>query len=182
MFVSTEKDIPDQYKDNSIIIGNSLKGCGKERKVSKDAMIPFLKETDIFNNIPGDVDRVVIVTSTEGGTGSGSTPLMANYISKVFGIPVHIYAFAGFGDDVRGMRNTVEFFKDLEEGITVECVKNSGYLAQAGNNKIKAETEANVEFCKKLSVLGGLMLRDCAHNIDPTDLLKLSTTEDYMIF
>ena len=45
---STEKDIPDQYKDNSIIIGNSLKGCGKERKVSKDAMIPFLKETDVL--------------------------------------------------------------------------------------------------------------------------------------
>lgn len=185
---STLKDIPADYKGKSNCheFMNSYGGCGKERSLSFELCENSLKN-DIFGftqflaaETSEEAELVIVVASTEGGTGSGAAPLIANFINKVYGIPVHIYGLAGFEDDVRGMRNTVDFFKEMDEGFTVECTKNSKFLDSTGN-KFKAEKEANVEFCKKISVLAGLQLRDCEHNIDPTDLLKLSTTEGYMI-
>lgn len=170
---STEKDIPEKYKDNSIIIGNGLKGCGKERNISKKAIIPFLKETEIFNNIPADVDRVVIVTSTEGGTGSGSTPLLAKYIRDVIGINTSIFAFTGFENDARGLNNTVNFMKELDDETTIQIISNKKFLEDANNNFIKAQELANDEFCKRIVIMSGSILEESDQNIDDTDLHKL---------
>ena len=185
---STLKDIPADYKgkNNCFQFANSYGGCGKERSLSYDLCEGSLRK-DIFGlqnflavETDAEAELVVIAASTEGGTGSGSAPLIADYIRQVYGIPVHVFGFAGFEDDARGLKNTVEFFKEMKEEFAVECTKNSKFLDSSAN-KFKAEKDANVEFCKKISVLAGLQLRDCEHNIDPTDLLKLSTTEGYMI-
>lgn len=188
---STLKDIPAEYqnKEGSIVyqLFGAYGGCGKERQMSYGLLEETLKRDilnlDDFLNI-GEADEaelVIIVSSTEGGTGSGSAPLIANYIRNVYGIAVHVFGIAGFEDDVRGMRNTVDFFKEMSEDFTVECIKNSKFLSECNGNRIKAEKKANEEFCKKISVLMGLQIRDSDHNIDPTDLLKLSTEEGYMI-
>lgn len=188
---STLKDIPADYKnkDGAIVrqYEGAYGGCGKERNMSYDLATQNLQDETLglkeFLEVdtPREAELVILVSSTEGGTGSGSVPLIANYIRHVFGIHVHVFGFAGFEDDVRGMRNTVEFFKEMEPDFTVECIRNSKFLDKCNNNKIKAEKEANVAFCKKISVLMGLQIRDSEHNIDPTDLLKIATEEGYMI-
>lgn len=170
---STEKDIPSEYKDNSIIIGNSLKGCGKERNISKNAIVSFLKETDTFSNIPADVDRVVVVTSTEGGTGSGSAPILAKYIRDVVGINTSIFAFTGFENDARGMKNTISFMKELDDETTIQIISNKKFLDEANNNFTKAQELANDEFCKRLVIMSGDVLAESDQNIDDTDLHKL---------
>lgn len=188
---STLKDIPAEYQNKD---GANVKqfigaygGCGKERNISyelcKDTLMKDTLQLKDFLNVGDDneAELVIIVASTEGGTGSGSVPLIADYIRHVLGIAVHVFAITGFEDDVRGMRNTVDFFKEMKADYTVECIKNSKFLSDCHGNKIKAEKEANKEFCKKISVLMGLQIRDSEHNIDPTDLLKLSTEEGYMI-
>ena len=188
---STLKDIPAEYQNKD---GANVKqfigaygGCGKERNISyelcKDTLMKDTLQLKDFLNVGDDneAELVLIVASTEGGTGSGSVPLIADYIRHVLGIAVHVFAITGFEDDVRGMRNTVDFFKEMKADYTVECIKNSKFLSDCHGNKIKAEKEANKEFCKKISVLMGLQIRDSEHNIDPTDLLKLSTEEGYMI-
>lgn len=188
---STLKDIPMEYqnKEGSIVhqLFGAYGGCGKERQMSYGLLEETLKR-DVLNldeflhvGQPDEAELVIVVASTEGGTGSGSAPLIANYIRSVYGIAVHVFGIAGFEDDVRGMRNTVDFFKEMSENFTVECIKNSKFLSECNGNKIKAEKKANEEFCKKISVLMGLQIRDSDHNIDPTDLLKLSTEEGYMI-
>lgn len=186
---STLKDIPADYKakENCFEFTNSYGGCGKERSLSFDLCTASLQE-DTFKlskflraETTEEAELVVVVASTEGGTGSGAAPLMANYINSVFGIPVHIFGLAGFEDDIRGMKNTVDFFKDMTPEFSVECIKNSSYLPECGDNKFKAEKAANADFAKKISILAGLPLRDSEHNIDPTDLLKLSTTPQYMV-
>ena len=188
---STLKDIPAEYqnKEGAIVyqLFGAYGGCGKERQISYGLLEETLKRDvlnlDEFLNVgqPDEAELVIIVASTEGGTGSGSAPLIANYIRSVYGIAVHVFGIAGFEDDVRGMRNTVDFFKEMSAEFTVECIKNSKFLSGCNGNKIKAEKKANEEFCKKISVLMGLQIRDSDHNIDPTDLLKLSTEEGYMI-
>lgn len=188
---STLKDIPAEYKSKEGAIVHQFigayGGCGKEREMSYDLCETSLKE-DVLNlekfleiGTDKEAELVIIVTSTGGGTGSGSAPLIGNYIRSVYGIAVHIFAIIGFEDDVREMRNTVDFFKEMTSSFTVEAIKNSKYLTECNGNKIKAEKKANEDFCKKISVLMGLQIRDSEHNIDPTDLLKISTEEGYMI-
>lgn len=188
---STLKDIPAEYqnKEGAIVrqYVNAYGGCGKERNLSFDlCRDSLMKDTLGLEEFLGigeetECELCIIVASTEGGTGSGSAPLLAKYIKESLGVPVHVFGIAGFEDDVRGMANTVEFFKEMQNNYTVSCIKNSKFLTECNNNKIKAEKKANEEFCKKISVLMGLQLRDSEHNIDPTDLLKISTEEGYMI-
>lgn len=170
---STEKDIPEDYKDISVIIGNGLNGCGKERGKSKDAIISFLKDSDMFTRIPADVDRVVIVSSTEGGTGSGSAPILAKYIRDVIGINTSIFAFTGFENDARGLKNTVNFMKELDDETTIQILSNKKFLPEADGNFIIAQKLANDEFCKRLVIMSGDVLEESYQNIDDTDLHKL---------
>lgn len=170
---STEKDIPEDYKANSIIIGNNLKGCGKERNLSKEAIITYLKENDAFGKIPADVDRVVIVSSTEGGTGSGATPALAKYLRDFIKVNTSIFAFTGFENDARGLKNTVSFMKDLDDKTTIQILSNKKFLDSANGNFIKAQEMANDEFCKRIVIMSGDILEESDQNIDDTDLHKL---------
>lgn len=184
---STLRDIPTDYKGLKIEYDGSYGGCGKERskafdlamKNLKDGKIP-LKEFLCLDNPEKKAELVVIVTSTEGGTGSGSSVVIGKYIQNVLGIQVHMFGFAGFQSDVRGLKNTVEWFQELESDFTVECIENSKFLAECRGNKIKAELAANTEFGKKLGILMGNPIRDSGHNIDKMDLLKVSTEPGFM--
>lgn len=184
---STLKDIPKDYTGSAIEFSNSYGGCGKERKMSYDLCANSIQDGTIpleeFLNVGKEdqTELVVLVSSTEGGTGSGSTPLLAKYIREVLGISVHVFLFIGFQEDVRGTKNTVEIFQELQNNFATEAVKLKKYLPECNSNRIKAEEKADIDFCKKLSVLIGLQLRDSDHNIDPTDLLKISTTDGYMV-
>ena len=188
---STLKDIPASYleRDGAVCyqFTGAYGGCGKERSRSYELCSSTLENDTIklgeFLGIDteDEAELVVLVSSTEGGTGSGACPLVADYINQVYGLPVHVFGLAGFEDDVRGMRNTVDFFKDMKDTFAVECTSNQRFLNEAKGNKLKAESLANMEFAQKLSVLMGIAIRDSVHNIDPTDLLKLSTQPGYMI-
>ena len=169
---STEKDIPNDYKEHAIIIGDNLKGCGKERKIARNAIKNYLQVNNIFK-IPEDVDRVVIVTSVEGGTGSGSTPLLAKYIRDSLKKNTSIFAFTGFETDSRGLKNTIEFMKELDSRTTIQILSNKKFLEEANNNYIKAQELANIEFCKRILIMSGTILEDTDQNIDDTDLHKL---------
>lgn len=185
---STLKDIPNNYTGNKHCFKDAYGGCGKERKRAKELMLKDLQtdqmklEEFLGIGVPEQrAELVVIVSSTEGGTGSGSAPILAEYIQSVFNISVRCFGFTGFEEDGRGLMNTVEYFQEMKDTFAVETVQNTKYLKACNNNKIKAEKEANADFCKKVSILFGNPLRDSDHNIDPTDLLKVSTTPGYSV-
>lgn len=185
---STLKDIPADYDGAKYCFNKAYGGCGKERSIAKNYMLTDLQSGDLdlkgFLEV-GVADKqaelVIIVSSTEGGTGSGSAPILARYIKEVMGIPSRCFSFVGFADDPRGLRNTVEYFNEMEDAIAIESVSNLKYLDDANGDKIAAEKLANKDFCVKLSVLFGNMLRDCDHNIDPTDHLKICQTPNFSI-
>ena len=185
---STLRDIPADYKGLKIEYAGSYGGCGKERNIAFDLAMKNLQEgvlpLEEFLCVDNDAKRaelVVIVTSTEGGTGSGSSVIIGKYIQNALGIKVHMFGFAGFQSDARGLKNTVEWFQELEEEFAVECIENSKFLAECRDNKIKAEKAANVEFGKKLGILMGNPIRDSSQNIDDTDLLKMVREKGFMI-
>lgn len=177
---STSKDFPKEYEGNTIVLSGTNTGCGKERSVSKEYTRKAISEGKFNIDNIGDYISVVIATSVEGGTGSGSAPIIAKLFNQVYLRNTHIIAFTGFEDDVRGLSNTVEFFKELDSNIMVQTISNKTYLAQAGNNKLRAEELANREMAERISVLTGQDFIEGSQNIDDTDILKLSNTHGYM--
>ena len=101
-------------------------------------------------------------------------------ILKEDGKTIHICAFIGFEDDVRGLQNTVEFFKDISSlEADVMTIRNVTFNEAAGYNKFKAEELANQEFVKRMRILTGKDLIVSEQNIDDTDIMKVVSTAGY---
>ena len=110
---STRKDFPKDYTGKEIVLSATDTGCGKERSVSKEYTRKAISDGKFnFDNI-ADYTAVIIATSVEGGTGSGSTPIISKLFNQVYLRNTHVIAFTGFEDDVRGLSNTVEFLIKL---------------------------------------------------------------------
>lgn len=180
---TTSKDIPDEYKINTDLVlplPSALGGCGKEPSKGRKAAIDAIrsKSINLGNIIDQDTKQVVLVTSTEGGTGCGATPIIAKYL-EAMNMPVHIFAFIGFQDEARGINNTLKFFKELSDSVILHTICNERFKDFSGNYT-KAEEAANKEFTKQLEILLGGKLVCSDQNIDDTDLYKLVTTSGYM--
>lgn len=178
---TTRKDMKKEYDDINIEFGPGFGGCGKERNIAKELMFKALKQESI--NIdsfpdPGD-DAIIIVSSSEGGTGCGAAPVIAKYVTDVLNMNVHLFVFTGFEEDVRGVKNTIEYFQELTDKFTVEAISNKKFLADA-KNKAHAEQLANQEFVERMKIYLGINLRDSDQNIDDTDLYKINTTPGFM--
>ena len=180
---TTAKDIPEKYKkdpEKIIKFSSMLGGCGKEPVKGQKAMFQAIKDKviDFSKLISPNTRAVVLVTSIEGGTGCGATPVIAKYFTAL-NVPVHVFAFVGFQDEVRGINNTLKFFKDLPDGIMLHTIDNSKFL-DFTKNYAKAEQAANEEFAKQLEILIGSNMVDSTQNIDDTDHYKVITTAGYM--
>ena len=114
---STDMDFPKDYTGKTMVLmnnGSQAGGSGKE--VKKSAAWASTDETKntikaYFESKP-DVDSVILVSSVEGGTGSGATPVIGRYINEELNKIVHIVGLIGFGADARGLDNTIQFFKN----------------------------------------------------------------------
>ena len=182
---STKRDIPAEYQENSIIFGTAnttLGGCGKERKIGKKLLMDDLKNNRVQLDNIADVDTnaVIIVASTEGGTGSAAAPLIAKYMRDVVNVPVIVALLFGFNNDVRGMQNSIELSKELQDDYGVICICNDRFLTD-DNNTTDAEREANEKFADIVITLSGVNIYPSHQNIDDTDLLKIVTTPGYMM-
>lgn len=181
---STRKDIPESYDGRTIIFGSHrIGGCGKERDMGKQLILNDLRNNEIsFDNIVDpDTNAVIIVSSTEGGSGSASTPIVAKYIKEVIGVPVIIVLLFGFNNDVRGMQNSIEICQELQDNYGVIGISNAKFLEQVSKNTAKAERMANEQFAKIVRIISGQDIIPSDQNIDDTDLLKIITTPGYMM-
>ena len=179
---TTLSDINESYQDIAIKFGDSRGGCGKERQKARGYMLEGLqdelKDIDVVAN--PEIELVILAPSTEGGTGSGSTLMLSKYIHDVLGKPVQIFAFNGFEEDSRGLKNTVEFFQEIDPEISIQCTSNKKFMKDT-SNKLTAEKMSNVDFITRLRVLIGRDMIESDQNIDSTDLFKISTQEGYTV-
>ena len=181
---STDRDIKPEYRANAMIFGASggSGGCGKERELGKKMILE--DEENGIRNIDGKIDPfadlVVVVGSTEGGSGSASIPIISKYIRQVMHIPVIAVLFFGFNDDVRGMQNSTEICQELEDDIGVISICNSYFIRPSGGNKLLAERAANGQFINTMRAICGIDIHESSQNIDDTDLKKVILTPGYL--
>lgn len=180
---STLRDVPVEYKSMAESFSNNEGGCGKERSIAKDLILKSLQEGNIKLDslFTQEDDIAIIVSSSEGGSGSGASTIVSKYISEVIKLPVIIVVFTGFEEDARGLSNTVEYFKELTDKVAVIAISNKKFLDSANGNKLKAEKLANIEFAEKIRTVLGQHIVDSEQNIDETDLKKLITTPGLMV-
>lgn len=176
---STKRDIPKDFDGKTTIFNTTEGGCGKERSIAKKYVIDAIKTGKFDEVFTQDYDSYVFVTSLEGGTGSGSTPIIAKYCSEVLGKTVHIIAFAGFNADARGLQNSVEFFQEIDFECDVQCIDLKAFVSAAGGNHLKAEELADEELARRINILLGNNIIASTSNIDQTDLRKLVNTSGY---
>lgn len=179
---STLYDVPANYKDIAIRFSpeQDTGGCGKEPKIAENLMMDAL-QTGLINldGFVGPEDKfVIIVTSSEGGSGCGASNVVASYFSEVLGVHVHMFVFTGFEEDVRGLYNTVYYFQNLNDKYTVEAISNKNFF---NGNKLKAEREANAAFAQKVHILLCQDLVESEQNLDETDQVKLTMTPGFMV-
>lgn len=176
-------DVPDAYKQYCIVLSDKVKGTGKERDIARKIAIEYLDSlgNNKVDTFVEDADLVCVVNSTEGGTGSGSSSVLYKYLLNVSNKNVMGFVFTGFEEDGRGLKNTVEYFKDLDESIALQIISNRKFLPLLGKNKLRAEKMANEEFVRRLAVVSGHQMVESAQNIDRTDLLKIVTTPGYLL-
>lgn len=180
---STYKDVPEEYRNKTIIFGNGLGGCGKERSLGKKMLY-----ADMMNNkispeemIASRDKGVVLVGSTEGGSGSSAIPILAKYFKEVVGLNVICVLFFGFQDDTRGLQNSIELAQELSEDYTIVAISNAKFLKDANNNRFKAEALANKKFIDVINILNGSVIKPGVQVIDDTDLYKIIYTPGYLI-
>jgi cell division GTPase FtsZ len=180
---TTVKDIPEKYKmgkDLVVQFSSMLGGCGKEpakgAKAITDAILG--NKINFSEMVTEDCREIVIVASTEGGTGCGAAPVIAQYFSTM-NLPVHVFALIGFQDESRGLNNTLRFFKNLNDNVILHTIMNDQFLDYTGNYT-KAEEAANMEFVRQLRILTGSDMIPSSQNIDDTDMYKVTTTSGYM--
>ena len=166
---STIKDIPAEYRDFAIRLSDTVQGCGQERSLAKQICLEAIKSGRLnLDSIMDPVhDKAVIITSTCGGTGSGASVIIADYLKKICNVEVEVIGLVGFEDEsARSLRNLIEFCQDLEDGYAIQLIRNSAFLSSTRGNRTAAELEANNELARRIKVMTGVMLRDSIQNID----------------
>ena len=178
---TTMKDIPLEYRDKAIELSGPFKGCGKERDKANKIMLDNLKAGTLDYVYDPEDAMCIVATSSEGGTGSGGSIMLAKYLHSVYKMHVHFYIFTGFGDDGRSLKNTVDLFQELDEDYSVQAISNAKFLTEANGNRVKAEELANKKFCDDVKILLGGYINESEQNIDESDLLKIDKTPGYMV-
>lgn len=179
---STLGDVPEEYRHLAVKF-NGSEGCGKERDLAGNICLSSIEDGTLIclDELLDPTDElVIVVNSSEGGTGCGSAHIVAGYMKNAMGADVHMFVFTGFEDDGRGLQNTIEYFQDIPEDVTVEAISNKNFLIDT-TNRLKAQRAANDEFVKRVRILIGKDIVDSEQNIDPKDLYKVSTMPGYMV-
>lgn len=182
LFNTTTKDIPAEYKNDDLVVpfaSSVLGGCGKEPAKGRKAIEESMNNgnVDIAQMIHPNTREVVLVTSTEGGSGCGATPYIAKRLIAL-NIPVHIFAFVGFQEDFRSIKNTLMFFSNMDDSVILHVIKNADFLDYT-NDYQSAEKLANEEFVRQLKTLSANLIPS-EQNIDDKDMYKVTTTSGYM--
>jgi len=192
---TTRKDIPIEYQNDNFIEFGSARGCGKDRDLAKQFMVEAISldrdfQAVLNNFVEGDEKFITIVCSTEGGTGSGASVILGEYLQNMFTdeetgeitIPIHMVCLTGFEDDARGQKNTVDWFNDLNQNFIIQAISNKLALSDASvnGNRKKAEHYANKVFADRIAILSGKFIDPSEDNMDDMDLFKLNNMPGYM--
>lgn len=184
---STDKDIPQGYK--SIVFSDDKDyGCAKNRSASKTLIIDWLQNggaDTLASTIDESVDCVIVVNSTEGGTGSGAASILCKFIENDLAVPavINIPVF-GFADSASGCKNSIDYMKDICPEVAILPVMNQKAqksFDNVGVNTFKTEHQVNDVVLDQIKAIIGTDIRASQQNIDAADHIAIIGNSGLMV-
>lgn len=174
------KDLKHYSSSNSLYFPSG-QGTGRDRETAKTLMkqdqaqiIDFF--TSKFPAATG-INNYFIATSTDGGSGSGSTMMIAKVIKKAVNPKAKVNVLAAMGDlkgNIASLKNTKGFWQDLLNGMKQGVIDSVQFI---DNNKMIDENTFNhmvmKEFDDSISIN--------ANEIDIVDSEKVNTVFGYKV-
>lgn len=157
------------------------KGAGKDRKLAKsylkDTILSFISG-DEMKEFMGSLDFCFIVSSTGGGTGSGTAPIMTSILNSTFP-DVHTILVGILPVDSEALSshvNTLEYLSELYDKLPEQVYMLYDNDKLAGESSYHIMETINSEIVKDIDVLR------CTYNyttkydsIDDRDMTRLIT-------
>jgi cell division GTPase FtsZ len=178
---SSEKDlqtIPDSVP--KLLIGDS-KGAGKERRAAKlflkDSIKTIISEEKLAEIF--DQEILFIVSSTGGGTGSGSAILLSNIVSEIYPATkvIVVGILPTLKEALSTQLNTMSYLEELYntlEGATYMLYDNEKLSKLPSNTMM---TTINDSIVNDIDVIRGTyQLPTAFSSIDEKDMLNVLTT------
>ncbi len=171
--------VPDGVK--KFLIGDS-RGAGKDRSEAKGFLkgdiMKILKNDDLKSFIL-DQDFVFIVSSTGGGTGSGTAPILYETLNQMFTDTNFILVgiLPTLNEALSAQTNTIEYLKELYDSIT-----NCTYMIYDNEKFEKMPSYRMMEVVNKAIVDDMMVMRGDYNyptkydSIDQNDMTRLLTT------
>lgn len=161
---------------NYVIPG--VDGSGRNRELGQQ----FIKDRgesilDIISKY-NQTKIAVFFCSSDGGTGSGSTPMLMKAFRKLFPLKKSIlYAIMPrLSENKDSLTNAISFWNDMID-LKKKKIVDTIYLVD--NNKRKTFEEINIEATRKLDMAFSLNIFDISGNIDQNDSTKVNTASGY---
>lgn len=120
----------------------------------------------------------VFFCSSDGGTGSGSTPLLIRALKKPYPDKkiILVAIMPKLSENKDSLQNAIEFWNDI---IDLKKKKLIDTIYLIDNNKRKTYEEINKEASKKLDMAFSLNTFDTTGSVDQNDSLKVNTANGY---
>lgn len=153
-------------------------GSGRNRDAAKD----FVKKRghSIVDTILkySEQDVVVFFTSADGGTGSGSTPLIVRALKKAtpHKTVIVVAVMPRLSENELSLKNSIEFWNDLVDLKNKDLV-DTIYLID--NNKRRSFEDINKEAVDTLDMAFSLNTYDNTGTIDQNDSKRVNTAKGY---
>ena len=180
---SSEKDletVPDSVQKKLIASADGLsQGAGKNRALAKsylkDSIMEFLSSQDIQTFI-NSLDVLFIVSSTGGGTGSGTAPLMTNIIQSTFtDVKVILVGVLPVNNEALSAHvNTLEYLNELYSQLS-----NQTYMLYDNDKLASLPSYQMMEKVNK-EIVDDINVIRCTYNmttkfdsIDEQDMMRL---------
>jgi cell division GTPase FtsZ len=180
---SSEKDLETVSNDipKKLISDKDglTQGAGKDRalakKYLKDSVMNLIKDEDVVKMI-SDLDVVFVVSSTGGGTGSGTAPLMSNILSATFkDVKVIMVGVLPVNSEALSAHvNTLEYLNELYNVLNGQTYMLYDNDKLAGLPSYKIMEQVNSEIVQDINVIR------CSYNfttkfdsIDDRDMTRL---------
>jgi len=133
-------------------------GSGKSRAYSKDAFKlnaykNLLETVNIGLEKMPDISYIIVCTTTDGGTGSGSSPMVAKLLSDNIDVPVLLMGvYPSMDEDAIAQYNALEWQSEVERiGVPYFVLDNN----QHGMEKPKVHAAVNNQGAMIASLLAG---------------------------
>ena len=176
---SSEKDLSTLKKVTRINVGTQ--GSGKDRGIAKkyikNNFMKLVEAEDLCELIQAN-DVIFVISSTGGGSGSGTAPMLYELLNKLH--PKKKFILVGILPELResiaSQQNTIEYLKEVKsiEGITYMLYDNNRKGDLKGSLTLKAINNEVIEDIK--IIRGDYQFSTPYNSIDECDMMKILNT------